>query len=92
MSFIKCIVKFEDNILNIKVTDKCSVFDLQLKLRKFMKLNECEAVFLFFKVNSIFYKDKIYAQSKLLSDIQKELCMTVLHIDMLRENAFGKIH
>jgi len=95
MATTKCVVKFGDNrIFKIKVQDPCTVAALQLKIRKFLKLSEYEALFLFFKFESYGLmgnkqRQRLYNGNKLVSQILRENSVEVLNIDVLKENCFG---
>lgn len=79
-------------IWNIKVRNDTDVFTLMYKLRKFLKLKDCEAIFLFFVYDGLFYKkDKLYPTNKLLKDIQNELCMEMLYVKVMLENVYGNL-
>jgi len=87
-------VKFDDRTFKIKVADPCTVASLQLKIRKFLKLSEYEALFLFFEFESYGFtgnkqRQRLYNGNKLVSDILRENSVEVLNITVLRENTFG---
>jgi len=85
-SMIKCIIKFEDRQLKVKVSDDTSVAGLQIKLRRFVELEPEEAVFLFFDG---WFRKCLYPGDRMLKDICKELQTDTLVIEMTRENTFG---
>jgi len=76
---------------NIKVSDITTVSQLQIKLRRYAKLREVEACFLFFTyTNSLGFKnEKLYPGNMLLTDVQQELGKDVLGVSMLTESTFG---
>tara|TARA_R110000851_G_scaffold256568_2_gene409011 strand:- start:54 stop:365 length:312 start_codon:yes stop_codon:yes gene_type:complete len=77
--------------VNIQVNRECTVSQLQIKLRKYMKVKPCVAVFIFFQYEKFFFeREKLYGGNVLLKDIQSELCITILKVKMLLENAFGE--
>jgi hypothetical protein len=90
MQHIKCIVKFEKFEFKIKVQRPCTVAQLQIKIRKFLKLSEFECIFLFFEIG-YFRRARIFSGSKLLSDILRQDTSEVLKINVLKENAFGSL-
>lgn len=78
----KIFVKHEEQEVKIRVQDLCTVAELQFKIRKHLKINETDAIFLFFK--GFMGRETLHPGGKLLSDIGEVLYVSVLH-----ENCFG---
>jgi len=93
MNHIKIIAKYENREFKIKVTSLCRVCELQIKIRRYLQLNETEAIFMFFTNHGIFRdSEQLFTGSKLLIDIIKETnSEDVLNVTVLKENSFGEI-
>jgi len=90
---VKIVLKYEEKSYNIKVVNTTTVAQLQFKIRKLVKIQECDAMFIFFTYSSFTgNKQKLYAQNKLLTDIQIEQCKQVLEAEVLLENCFGELN
>jgi len=91
MSYIKCIVQYQGREFKIKCCSNTSVAGLQVKLRRYIKLQDHEACFLFFTDLGYFNKTRLYPGSKLLCDIARENYGggDILHVNLCRENTFG---
>lgn len=61
---------------------------LVFKLRRYLKINPAESIYLFFQVGCL-GGARLYGVSKLLSEISRESGYDVLPIQILRENTFG---
>ena len=90
MTQTKCIIKYKNREFKIKVTDPCTVAMLQLKIRKYLKLTEVEACFLFFEIG-VFTREVLYAGNKLVSEIARYNNVDVLIVNVLQENTFGSL-
>jgi hypothetical protein len=92
MSTTKCIVTFESREFKIKMTNPASVAVLQIKLRRFLKLSEHDAIFLFFKCG-YFERERLFPAQTLLSEIMRQNYgnQGVLFVTVMRENTFGAI-
>ena len=77
---IRCIVIFEDRQLKIKVADETTVAGLIYKLRAFYRLEPEDAIFLFFQGS---YRQLLYPNHKLLSEIATELSVDTIQINNL---------
>lgn len=78
----KIIVVHEEKEVKIRVGDDCTVAQLQYKIRRYLKIDENTAIFLFFK--GFMGRETLYPGGKLLNAIGQTLYVSVLH-----ENCFG---
>ena len=78
----------------IAVGRENTVAHLQFKIRKFIKLKQEEACYLFFQKKGLVYgyNEVLYGGNKLLTEIQDELHMDVLKVKIILENTFGDLN
>ena len=67
---IRCVCQFGEKTFKICVGQTCTIGGLMHKLRKYIQLNEAEAMFLFID-------NEFYSNSKLLSDLGSVLTVTI---------------
>jgi hypothetical protein len=97
MKTIKICANFENKIFKIRVQDTCTVAGLQIKLRKYLKMTDTEACFIFFKLPHFYgYREKLFQASKLIVDIQRENYDVskngTLEVKVLKESTFGSLN
>ena len=97
MKTIKIVANFENKQFKIRVQDTCTVAALQIKLRKYLKMNSEEACFIFFKIPYMFgRKERLFPASKLISEIQYQYYEIskngVLEVVVLKESTFGSLN
>ena len=78
---VKIFVVHEEQEVKIRVGDDCTVAQLQYKIRRYLKIDDTTAIFLFFKGS---FGLTLHPGGKLLSAIGQTLYVSVLH-----ENCFG---
>jgi hypothetical protein len=84
------IVKFEDKEIKIRLHKDVTVMQLQDKIRKYLKINPEEAIFLFFHVGGIILiREVLYPGNKLISSVQRDTHMDPIIVTVMRENCFG---
>ena len=90
MSLVRCAVHFEGKIFKIRTDRACTIAGLAVKLRRFIKLKEEEALFLMFeKAGLLRVTNVMFQGSKTMAEAQFELGTSVITVHMLRENCFG---
>jgi len=73
MPNVKLTVAFEGKTFKIKMGSQTTVRELQIKLRQYLKMKDCDAIFLFFNYKTGFLvREKLFQQTKKLYEIQAE--------------------
>ena len=90
MAHIRCEVELDDRTFKIKLSQDCTVSQLMIKIRAYLKLKPEQAYYLFFEQKGLIYNtERLYTNSKTLGEVKTASGLETQKIRLLRDSTFG---
>ena len=93
MTHVRCEVILDERTFKIKLSQDCTVSQLMIKIRAYLKLKPEKAYFLFFEQKGLIYNtERLYAGSKTLAEVKMSSGLETQKIRLLRDSTFGALN
>jgi len=86
---VKLCANYRGRVFKLKMGRETTVMQALIKIRKYLQIKPCEALFLFFRTG-LLGQGVLYPNSKTLGEISAG-SSTVIDLDVVEENTFGSL-